>query len=81
LNKINETYVTKILELAEKDDERAFADAQASKKYILGYVLIFAMLKVIWIEKKIKPCFNGTLAFVFYRLYLQNRAPAAWSEL
>jgi hypothetical protein len=40
----NETHVTKILELAEKDDERAFADAQASKKYILGYVLIFSVL-------------------------------------
>lgn len=46
LNKINETHVTKILELAEKDDERAFVDAQASRKYILGYVLIFAMLFV-----------------------------------
>lgn len=46
LNKINETHVTKILELAEKDDERAFADTQASRKYILGYVLIFAMLFV-----------------------------------
>lgn len=44
LAKINETHVTKILELAEKDDERAFADAQSSKKYIFGYVLIFSVL-------------------------------------
>jgi hypothetical protein len=46
LTKINETHISKILELAEKDDERAFADTQSSKRYILAYVLIFSVLFV-----------------------------------
>jgi len=46
LTKINEAHISKILELAEKDDERAFADTQSSKRYILAYVLIFSVLFV-----------------------------------
>ncbi len=41
LSKINETHISKILEIAEKDDERSFADAQLSKRYLFAYILIF----------------------------------------
>lgn len=46
LTKINETHISKILEIAEKDDERSFVDAQSSKKYIFACVLIFCALFV-----------------------------------
>jgi hypothetical protein len=46
LTKINEEHISKILESADKGDERSFTDAQSSKKYILLYVLIFSALFV-----------------------------------
>ncbi|MDY0164766.1 hypothetical protein [Desulfobotulus sp.] len=44
VDKINETHITRILELAEKDDERSFRDAAENRKYTLIYVLVFAVL-------------------------------------
>ncbi|WP_334831281.1 hypothetical protein [Nostoc sp.] len=41
--KINESHISKILEIAEKDDERAFADTQASRKYTLINIVIFLL--------------------------------------
>lgn len=43
---INAQHIDKILELAEKDDDRSFNDAKESRKYTLYYVLIFAALFV-----------------------------------
>lgn len=42
--KINERHIDKILEIAEKDDERSFEDAGAARKFTLIYVLVFAAL-------------------------------------
>lgn len=44
--KINEQHISKILEIAEKDEERSFEDAKSSRKYNFGYVLIFTGLLV-----------------------------------
>lgn len=41
--KINESHISKILEIVEKDDERAFADTQASRKYTLINIVIFLL--------------------------------------
>ncbi|NEU72717.1 hypothetical protein PI95_009065 [Hassallia byssoidea VB512170] len=53
--KINESHISKILEIVEKDDERTFADAQASRKYTLintivvliffGFITVFLVYK------------------------------------
>ncbi|OQY01489.1 MAG: hypothetical protein B6I26_03955 [Desulfobacteraceae bacterium 4572_130] len=43
-DKINEKHIDKILELAEKDDERSFKDAGETRKFTLIYLLIFAIL-------------------------------------
>lgn len=42
--KINEKHIDKILEIAEKDDERSFKDAGETRKFTLIYVLVFAAL-------------------------------------
>ncbi len=42
--KINEKHIQKILEIAEKDDERSFKDLKESRKYTLLYILVFAVL-------------------------------------
>ncbi|MDI6728064.1 MAG: hypothetical protein QMD44_03940 [Thermodesulfovibrionales bacterium] len=42
--KINEKHIDKILELAEKDDERTFKDIGQSRKFTLVYLIIFACL-------------------------------------
>ena len=42
--KINEKHIDKILEIAEKDDERSFKDAGENRKFTLIYVLVFAAL-------------------------------------
>jgi hypothetical protein len=44
--KINEQHISKILEIAEKDEERSFEDAKSSRKYNFGYLLIFTSLLV-----------------------------------
>jgi hypothetical protein len=44
--KINEKHIDKILEIAEKDDQRSFEDSKESRKYTLRYVLVFAVLFV-----------------------------------
>lgn len=45
-HKINEKHIDKILELAEKDDERTFADTSQSRRYMLAYLLLFSTLFV-----------------------------------
>ncbi len=42
--KINEKHIDKILELSEKDDERAFKDASQARRYTLAYVIVFVLL-------------------------------------
>jgi hypothetical protein len=44
--KINEKHIDKILDIAEKDDERSFKDAGENRKFTLIYVLVFAALFV-----------------------------------
>ena len=44
--KINEKHIDKILELAEKDEERSFKDAGETRKFTLMYVLVFAAIFV-----------------------------------
>jgi hypothetical protein len=44
--KINEKHIDKILEIAEKDDERSFKDAGESRKFTLIYILVFSALFV-----------------------------------
>lgn len=45
-SKINEKHISKILEIAEKDDERSFANAQSSKRYIFASILVFCAMFV-----------------------------------
>lgn len=45
-DKINEKHIDKILELAEKDDQRTFADTSQSRRYTLGYLILFSVLFV-----------------------------------
>lgn len=45
-NKINENHISKILEIAEKDEERSFEDAKSSRRYTFCYVLLFVGLLV-----------------------------------
>ncbi|WP_013325317.1 hypothetical protein [Gloeothece verrucosa] len=47
-NKITESHITKILEITEKDDERAFLDTKEERKYNFWYfVFILAFLVFI----------------------------------
>lgn len=43
-NKINENHINKILDLAEKDGERVFADTSQSRKYTFAYLMVFSIL-------------------------------------
>lgn len=45
-SKINEKHIDKILELAEKDDERAFGDTSQSRRYTFAYLALFSALFV-----------------------------------
>jgi len=45
-HKINEKHIDKILEIADKDDDRSFNDAVETRKYALIYFIIFAGLFV-----------------------------------
>jgi len=57
LDKINEQHISQIIEIAEKDDERAFADLQSSRKYALinTIILVFAFgfLTVFLVNKDV----------------------------
>ena len=44
--KINEQHIDKILEIAEKDEDRSFKNAGENRKFTLIYVLVFAALFV-----------------------------------
>lgn len=55
--KINEKHIDKILEISEKDDERAFADSQSARKYSLINLVIvlvfFGGLTVFLVNKDV----------------------------
>lgn len=57
LGKINENHISKILEIAEKEDERLFADTQSSRKYtLINTILIlcfFGFLTVFLVNKDV----------------------------
>ena len=42
--KLNDRHIDKILDIAAKDDERAFEDAKESRKFTLIYILVFSAL-------------------------------------
>ncbi len=42
--KLNDGHIDKILDIAAKDDERAFKDATESRKFTLIYILVFSAL-------------------------------------
>ena len=44
--KINEKHINKILDIAEKDEERSFKNAGETRKFTLIYVLVFAAIFV-----------------------------------
>ncbi len=44
--KITETHISKILDIAENDDKMSFEDSKESRKYTLIYVVIFSLLFV-----------------------------------
>ncbi|MDM9384887.1 hypothetical protein QUB80_29965 [Chlorogloeopsis sp. ULAP01] len=46
-DKINEQHISRILDIVEKDDERAFADTQSARLYTLITIIIF--LVFFWI--------------------------------
>ncbi|ARV60813.1 hypothetical protein BZZ01_21285 [Nostocales cyanobacterium HT-58-2] len=41
--KINEQHISRILDIVEKDDERAFYDTQSARKYTLITIVIFLL--------------------------------------
>jgi len=57
LEKVNENHISKILEIAEKEDERLFADTQSARKYtLINTILIlvfFGFLTVFLVNKDI----------------------------
>ena len=57
LEKINEQHISQILEIAAKDDERAFADLQSSRKYAfintIILVVAFGILTVFLVNKDV----------------------------
>jgi len=48
LSKINEKHIDKILDIAQKEDENSYKDAQSTKKYSLVY-FIFIILFVTFL--------------------------------
>lgn len=44
ISRLNEKHITKILELSEKDEERAFEESKSKRKYSLFYLIIFSGL-------------------------------------
>jgi hypothetical protein len=57
LEKINETHISKIIELAEKEDDRIFSDTQQARKYrLVNTILIlgfFGFLTVFLVNKDV----------------------------
>ncbi|MEM6401633.1 MAG: hypothetical protein AAF757_15585 [Cyanobacteria bacterium P01_D01_bin.116] len=57
LEKINEQHISKILDIAEKDDERAFTDTESARKYNLITLIIvlifFGVLTVFLVNKDV----------------------------
>jgi thiol:disulfide interchange protein len=42
--KINEEHISKVLEIADKDSQRSYDDAQSSKRYFLAYIVLSFLL-------------------------------------
>ena len=55
--KINEQHISKILEIAEKDDERAFVDTQSARRYgfftFIVAILFLVFLTVFLVNKDV----------------------------
>ena len=45
--KINEEHISKIIEYSAQSEERAFQDAESSRKYVLFYVMIIAITIIV----------------------------------
>ncbi|WP_026735660.1 hypothetical protein [Fischerella sp. PCC 9605] len=56
-DKITEQHITRILDILEKDDERAFADTQSARKYnlitIIIFLLFFGFLTIFLVNKDV----------------------------
>jgi hypothetical protein len=64
MKKITERHIDKILEIAEKGEERAFKDATTSRKYTLLYVVVASILFVfltIFLVNSDKELYKETL--------------------
>ena len=86
--KINEQHITQILDIVEKDDERAFADTQSARRYFLITLIIvlvfFGGLTVFLVNKdvavyqellKIIIIFGGGFGSGFgYKGYLDRKS-------
>ncbi len=65
--KINEQHISKILDIAEKDDERAFADSQSARKYsffTLIIVLVFFVCLTVFLVNKDVAVYQEVLKII-----------------
>ncbi|MBD2039290.1 hypothetical protein [Microcoleus sp. FACHB-672] len=86
-DKINEQHISKILEISEKDDERAFADTQSARIYgfltfivalgFLGFLTVFLVNKDVAVYQdvlKLLIIFGGGFGSGFgYKGYLDRK--------
>lgn len=66
-SKINENHIDKILDLAQKEDENSFSDAQSSKRYSMAYFVIFIGVFVfitLYLAKDNKELFSDILGVI-----------------
>ena len=57
LSKINEKHIDKILDIAQKEDENSYKDAQSTKKYSLVYfifIILFVTFLIYYLVDKDK---------------------------
>ncbi|MBH8573269.1 hypothetical protein I8752_09610 [Nostocaceae cyanobacterium CENA369] len=85
--KINEQHISRILDIVEKDDERAFADTESARKYtiftIIIFLVFFGSLTIFLVNKDIAVyqeilriiiIFGGGFGSGFgYKGYLEKR--------
>ncbi|MEO1430980.1 MAG: hypothetical protein AAFV71_18340 [Cyanobacteria bacterium J06633_8] len=65
--KINEKHIDKILNIVEKDDERAFADSQSARKYsffTLIIVLVFFVCLTVFLVNKDVAVYQEVLKII-----------------
>ena len=67
VEKVNESHISKILEIVEKEDERVFADTQAARKYALIYtivVLLFLGFLTVFLVNKDVAVYQDILKII-----------------